>query len=264
MKGNFTRELSPCLIALILMCAPAGAQPANQQVGTMKVDGKAVFLNGTPLTTNKRTEVPIRDQDQIRTGARTSALINTGGTTVQMDQNTTITASTDSQGLLARIRLVIGQILAVGHRTEVETVDIAAVLNSTVNIKVERQGSTLTVIEGSATTTNLRLPASAAPRPTTINTYQRYVMYPDGRGEHYGIDKAEAKRTTQWARSYFKSGMPNWAKALLIIGVGAAVYEATDNDDPRPRPSQPQPSDSYPSSPGNQSSSDYPSDDDGS
>jgi hypothetical protein len=234
------------LLASAMVFAPALvlAQTPCQVVGNLSVSGSKAYRNGQPLKKNAK-DVPLCSGDEIRTESKTSAVVKTNSNqTVQTDENTTLFAKIGSSITQLLLWLRDGQAVVHGKDVGITTAELSADLGSTVNVKVDSTGSTLTVIDGHAALT----------RPTRLvaNANERYVATIDGIAQHYSISPDEAKRSVDWTKSYFKPSSGFWKKLGIITGIviaGAVIHEATDDDD---KPSPPPPADDSPNPMGDQ------------
>jgi hypothetical protein len=238
-----SRMAGATLLASAMVFAPALvlAQTPCQVVGNLSVSGSKAYRNGQPLKKNAK-DVPLCSGDEIRTESKTSAVVKTSSDqTVQTDENTTLFAKIGSSITQLLLWLRDGQAVVHGKDVGITTAELSADLGSTVNVRVDSSGSTLTVIEGHATVT----------RPTSVaaGANERYVASIDGAVQHYAISPDEARRSADWTKNYFNPGGNSfWKRAAAVVGIviaGVVIHEATKGDDddksgqPPPPPAEP-------------------------
>ena len=227
-----------CLVAAAF-ATPAGGQAAPRaEVGVLVADGDNAFINGTQI--RNRTRYRISDGDTVATGPATSVRIKLTARGykgyIQLDQNTDPNLLVKS-GCIA-MEMLKGRAIINAKRICLKTPKIQGVTKSLVHLRVDEQADELTVIKGSV---DLSVPVS-----TTVGAYWRYTVGADGRAEPQQIDRAEAERTIEWQRQYFR-GMPTWAKWLLAFGGALVLHEVLeDDDDPPSSPPPATPSDAEP------------------
>lgn len=257
-----TRTHCPTALLLVALACLASLAPiAHAQgnaIATMDVDGSNAFVDNARQRPSAR-DIEILDGNMVRTGQRTSALVEiVPEGSVQLNENSAklITSSFFKGARCFAVRLISGELLVNGENvcflTNVGAV--SGISHSRINIKVDERGTVLTVIEGSAE-------LDEAPASMLVSASEQLVVLPNGEYYKNVLDPAAAERTAEWTKNYFnapppKKGMSKGAKtALGILGaiiVGTAIHEATDDDDdhdrddrnppPQPSPRTPQPS----------------------
>lgn len=225
-------------IALAAPWAPVSAQaPAREEIGKLVADGAEGYVNGVQIKARKK--YVIYDGDTISTGRDTSLRLSLTADGydgyIQLDEDTDPNLLKKS-GCIA-MEMLKGRAIINAKRICMKTPRLEGVTKSLVHLDVNEQADTLTVIKGSV---DLQ-----APIATTVGEFWRYSVGADGAAQAQRIDAAEAQRTIEWQKQYFR-GMPTWLKALLVTLGAYALHEVIDDKD---RPSSSPPPSTTPSPP---------------
>lgn len=160
-------------------------------IARLAVDGPYAYINGRLAPGGSY----VVDGDTVSTGPGTSAmlLLNEGGT-VQLDQNTD---PLFKEGLCLLMKMLRGQVLLRNTKCqEFETVKMAGVAHSVVNISSSERQTRITVIDGEV---NVRVP-----RDVTLGKYAEYAIAPDGKGEVRQLTAQQATARMAWTGRYFR------------------------------------------------------------
>ena len=217
------------ILGLAALCAPVAAQaPAPVQIGTLVADGANGFVNGAQVKARKKYK--IHDGDTISTGPGTSLRLTLTAKGydgyIQLDENTDPNLLVKS-GCIA-MQMLKGKAIINAKNICMKTPRLEGTTKSLVHLDVGEERDQLTVIRG-------RVDLSV-PLATTVGEFWRYTVEADGTAHAEQINAAEAQRTIDWQKQYFK-GMPTWLKVVLGLLAGWALHEAIDQDhDPDPSP----------------------------
>lgn len=253
----------PALLTLALSTAllPAHAQ----RIAQMDIDGPRAFIDDAPQRASA-VDVPVNDGSMVRTGQRTSARVELAPQgLVLLNENSAklISMSFFKGARCFAVRLIAGELFINGENicflTNVGAV--SGISRSRINLKVDERGTVLTVLEGAAE-------LDGKPAAMRVTTSEQLVVFPNGEYSKTLLDPAAAQRTADWTRNYFtappKKELKTWQKVLIGAGIaigGAAVYNATRDDDDHRDPPAPPPA---PPSPGDTAGSRTPASTDGS
>lgn len=149
------RPSMPLFLILVVLCVAgcASVTPhSGGEIGVLRVSGPNVWLNDAPASDGD----PVRFGNSVTTGAGSSAKVEfTDGGYLQLDQNTDPIFEWLEQSKCILIRIVKGQAYLKKERACVEGPNIAMVLNSEVNLRVQPPPapSEVTVVRGSVEVT---------------------------------------------------------------------------------------------------------------
>ncbi|MGB7292040.1 MAG: FecR family protein [Thermodesulfobacteriota bacterium] len=144
----------PILLVIYILsgCAIPPTEPSKDLIGTLRVSGSNVFLNGTRAANG----MSVYNGDNVTTGSNSSAIIvlPTGGF-VQLDQNTDpiFTWERFQTGICLIVKILRGQawVDESQYCVVLKTPDTDALTNSKVNVKVGPGRSVITVLQGNVT-----------------------------------------------------------------------------------------------------------------
>lgn len=246
-------------IALVLALAfPAAHLPAaraqEDAIASMDTDGKNAFIDEVKQKPSVR-DVPVDDGNMVRTGQRTSALLDLipqGRIWLNENSAKLVTMSFFKGARCVALQLIAGELLIDGENvcfvTNVGAV--SGISHSRINLKVDERGTVMTVIEGAAE-------LDGKPASMRVAASEQLVVFPNGQYARTRLDPAAAERTADWTRNYFQGGSAKkkskwWKKALIGVGIvaaGVAVHNANkhDDDDRDEPPPPPSPAGSSPS-----------------
>ncbi len=187
---------------LTLMTAFASGCETMQQtdetlIGTLRISGDAVFLNGRKSTDGARVHV----NDTVTTGVASSAMVEyVGGGFIQLDQNTDpvfsfrIVAGNNRRCI--HVLIQFGQVFIDKDLQCFDTPNAAGALGSRVNIKVTRaRESVITVMSGKVSMTR--------PRAYPVYASQQTVLSGAGRTPQVRtLPQSELERTVKWREKY--------------------------------------------------------------
>jgi hypothetical protein len=180
---------------------PSDPGTARQLIGTVRVDGPEVFLNGLRAQDGS----PAYDGDRVSTRAGSSAVVEfSGGGFVQLDESTDpeFTFRLLREGWCLLVKILTGQMFVdSGNRCiEVETPQMVVSLNSRVNIQVTGQGDELTVLEGRVTISR--------PLGLRVGPTRRVVIAGSKVEGPLALSTTEIARVTAWRDKYFRPVPP--------------------------------------------------------
>ncbi len=191
-------------VALLALLAFSGGCETLQQtdetlIGTLRVSGNAVFLNGRQATDGASVHV----NDSVTTGAASSAMIEyVGDGFIQLDENTDpvfsfrIVAAGNRRCI--HVLLQFGQVFIDKDLQCFDTPNAAGALGSRVNIKVTRdrsRDSVITVMSGKVSMTR--------PRVYPVYASQQTVVPSAGRAPQIRtLSQPELDRTVKWREKY--------------------------------------------------------------
>lgn len=198
---NLARITRTCFAAgALAICGCAATAPGaygdlppirKGTIARLAVDGPYAYLNGRLAPGGSY----VVDGDTVSTGPGTSALLllNQGGT-IQLDQNTD---PLFQEGLCLLMKMLRGQVLLRNTNCQqFETVNMAGVAHSVVNISSLERQTRITVIDGEV---NLRLP-----RDVALGKYAEYAIAPDGKAEVRQLTAQQATARMAWTERYFR------------------------------------------------------------
>ena len=201
--------------------------PREGTIARFAVDGPNAYLNGQRVTSGGY----VSDGDEVATGPGTSAilLLNQGGY-IQLDENTD---PLFKEGFCLLMKIFHGQVLFSNTKClEVETVNMAVVAHSMVNIKSSEQETQMTVIDGRV---EVRSPTDAE-----LGKFDEYVAARDGTAEVRRLTPEEASGRVRWIQRYFhmpvtqKSGGISPGLAAAIGAFIGGVISIIRDDKPTP------------------------------
>lgn len=245
MKARSLPRLLPALAALLAIVSanPTTLRAQADVIATLDIDGKSASVDDQPQPRSGKN-IAVGDGSLVRTGKRTSAMINIiREGQVQLNENSAklVTRSFFKGAQCFAVRLISGELFINGDNvcflTNVGAV--SGISHSMINIKVDAGNTTITVIEGTA-----ELEGQA--QPVMARASEQIVVQADGRYQVNRLSPEAALRTAEWTTRYFnaRSAGRNARVAGGILGaiVGALLLrEVLDDDDDHRRDNPPPP-----------------------
>lgn len=220
-------------ILLVLTLATGGCMSfpgPNNSIGTLRVTGGYIWLNNVAA----HDDMTVHVGDTLTTGPGSSAILDfRDGGILQLDENTDPLFSWIEQTKCILIRIVRGQTYIRRGKACVESPNISLVLNSAANIQVEKDLSTVTVLEGHGTLEK--------PGPVQIATSQQAtVAGKKVRGSVRTLSSAELATIVSWRQKYhfkeIESGPTFDFQAPILIRPGFDHRRQPTSPPPKPPP----------------------------